>query len=172
MSKIQMTTPLVEMDGDEMTRILWQMIKDELILPFVDLKTEYYDLGLENRNNTDDKVTVESANATKKYGVAVKCATITPNAARMTEYSVRNGNAVALRFRFLRPTGMPLLLPASMTFPPYDFCVPGRTSGIQFIISSAPGKINRVLLIFRRSGIAAVPGYSAARFCWASSRPS
>ena len=89
MSKIQMTTPLVEMDGDEMTRILWQMIKDELILPFVDLKTEYYDLGLENRNATDDKVTVDSANATKKYGVAVKCATITPNAARMTEYNLK-----------------------------------------------------------------------------------
>ena len=75
--KIQMTTPLVEMDGDEMTRILWKMIKEELIMPFVELKTEYYDLGLENRNNTDDKVTVDSANATKKYGVAVKCATIT-----------------------------------------------------------------------------------------------
>ena len=84
-----MTTPLVEMDGDEMTRILWQMIKDELILPFVDLKTEYYDLGLEYRNETDDKVTVDSALATKKYGVAVKCATITPNAARMTEYDLK-----------------------------------------------------------------------------------
>ena len=89
MSKIQMTTPIVEMDGDEMTRILWKMIKDELILPFVDLKSEYYDLGLENRNATDDKVTVDSANATKKYGVAVKCATITPNAARMTEYNLK-----------------------------------------------------------------------------------
>ena len=89
MSKIQMTTPLVEMDGDEMTRILWQMIKDELLLPFIDVKTEYYDLGLENRNETDDKVTVESAEATKKYGVAVKCATITPNAARMTEYNLK-----------------------------------------------------------------------------------
>ena len=89
MSKIQMTTPLVEMDGDEMTRILWQMIKDELLLPFIDLKTEYYDLGLEHRNETDDKVTVESAEATKKYGVAVKCATITPNAARMTEYNLK-----------------------------------------------------------------------------------
>ena len=89
MSKIQMTTPLVEMDGDEMTRILWQMIKDELLLPFIDLKTEYYDLGLEHRNETDDKVTVESAEATKKYGVAVKCATITPNAARMTEYDLK-----------------------------------------------------------------------------------
>ncbi|MCR4694999.1 MAG: NADP-dependent isocitrate dehydrogenase [Pseudobutyrivibrio sp.] len=89
MSKIQMTTPLVEMDGDEMTRILWEMIKDELLLPFVDLKTEYYDLGLENRNATNDKVTVESAEATKKYGVAVKCATITPNAARMTEYNLK-----------------------------------------------------------------------------------
>ena len=79
MSKIQMTTPLVEMDGDEMTRILWKMIKEELLLPFIDLKTEYYDLGLENRNKTDDQVTVDSANATLKYGVAVKCATITPN---------------------------------------------------------------------------------------------
>ena len=89
MSKIQMITPLVEMDGDEMTRILWQMIKDELLLPFIDLKTEYYDLGLEHRNGTDDKVTVESAEATKKYGVAVKCATITPNAARMSEYNLK-----------------------------------------------------------------------------------
>lgn len=89
MAKIQMTTPLVEMDGDEMTRILWQMIKDELILPFVDLKSEYYDLGLEHRNETDDQVTIDSANATKKYGVAVKCATITPNAARMKEYKLK-----------------------------------------------------------------------------------
>jgi isocitrate dehydrogenase len=86
MPKIQMTTPLVEMDGDEMTRILWQMIKDKLILPFVDLKTEYYDLGLPNRNMTDDQVTTDSANATKKYGVAVKCATITPNKQRMIEF--------------------------------------------------------------------------------------
>ncbi|MED9903245.1 MAG: NADP-dependent isocitrate dehydrogenase [Lachnospiraceae bacterium] len=89
MSKIQMTTPLVEMDGDEMTRILWKMIKEELLLPFIDLKTEYYDLGLICRNETDDKVTVDSANATLKYGVAVKCATITPNAARMTEYNLK-----------------------------------------------------------------------------------
>ena len=81
-----MTTPLVEMDGDEMTRILWKMIKDELILPFVDLKSEYYDLGLPNRDNTSDQVTIDSANATRKYGVAVKCATITPNAKRMDEY--------------------------------------------------------------------------------------
>ncbi len=81
-----MATPLVEMDGDEMTRILWQMIKDKLILPYVDLKTEYYDLGLLNRNATKDQVTVDSANATKKYGVAVKCATITPNKQRMQEY--------------------------------------------------------------------------------------
>ena len=86
MDKIKMTTPLVEMDGDEMTRILWKMIKDELILPFVDLKTEYYDLGLLNRNATKDQVTVDSALATKKYGVAVKCATITPNRQRMEEY--------------------------------------------------------------------------------------
>ncbi len=89
MAKIQMTTPLVEMDGDEMTRILWKMIKDELLLPFIDLKTEYYDLGLEYRNETDDKVTIDSAEATKKYGVAVKCATITPNAARMEEYDLK-----------------------------------------------------------------------------------
>lgn len=86
MTKIQMATPLVEMDGDEMTRILWQMIKDKLILPYVDLKTEYYDLSLLNRNATKDQVTVDSANATKKYGVAVKCATITPNKQRMQEY--------------------------------------------------------------------------------------
>lgn len=89
MEKIKMTTPLVEMDGDEMTRILWQMIKDELLLPFIDLKTEYYDLGLEYRNETNDQVTFDSAEATKKYGVAVKCATITPNAARMTEYNLK-----------------------------------------------------------------------------------
>ncbi len=89
MDKIQMTTPLVEMDGDEMTRILWSMIKEELLLPFIDLKTEYYDLGLEHRNETDDQVTADSANATKKYGVAVKCATITPNAARMDEYHLK-----------------------------------------------------------------------------------
>ena len=89
MNKIEMKTPLVEMDGDEMTRILWQMIKEELILPFVDLKTEYYDLGLEHRNETNDQVTVDSAEATKKYGVAVKCATITPNAARMDEYKLK-----------------------------------------------------------------------------------
>jgi len=87
--KIKMTTPLVEMDGDEMTRILWQWIKDILILPYVDLKTEYYDLGLVYRNETDDKVTTDSAEATKKYGVAVKCATITPNAARMPEYNLK-----------------------------------------------------------------------------------
>ena len=86
MEKIKMTTPIVEMDGDEMTRILWKMIKDELILPFVDLKTEYYDLGLPNRDKTNDQVTLDSAEATKKYGVAVKCATITPNAQRMDEY--------------------------------------------------------------------------------------
>lgn len=89
MEKIKMTTPLVEMDGDEMTRILWKMIKEELLLPYIDLKTEYYDLGLEHRNETDDQVTIDSAEATKKYGVAVKCATITPNAARMTEYHLK-----------------------------------------------------------------------------------
>lgn len=88
MEKIKMTTPIVEMDGDEMTRILWKMIKDELILPFVDLKTDYYDLGLPERDKTDDRVTVESAEATKKYGVAVKCATITPNTQRMSEYNL------------------------------------------------------------------------------------
>lgn len=89
MAKIQMITPLVEMDGDEMTRILWKMIKDELILPFVDLKSEYYDLGLKHRDETDDRATVESANATKRLGVAVKCATITPNAARVKEYDLK-----------------------------------------------------------------------------------
>lgn len=89
MDKIKMTTPLVEMDGDEMTRILWKMIKDELLEPFVELNTEYYDLGLEYRNETNDQVTVDSALATKKYGVAVKCATITPNAARMDEYHLK-----------------------------------------------------------------------------------
>ncbi len=89
MEKIKMATPLVEMDGDEMTRILWQMIKEELLLPYIDLRTEYYDLGLENRNATDDQETVDSANATLKHGVAVKCATITPNGARMQEYSLK-----------------------------------------------------------------------------------
>lgn len=90
MSKIQMQTPLVEMDGDEMTRVLWSMIKDELLIPFIDLKTEYYDLGLEYREATKDQVTVDAANAAKKYGVAVKCATITPNAARVKEYNLTN----------------------------------------------------------------------------------
>ena len=89
MAKIQMTTPIVEMDGDEMTRIIWMMIKDILICPYVDLKTDYYDLGLVHRNETNDQVTIDSANATKKYGVAVKCATITPNAQRMTEYNLK-----------------------------------------------------------------------------------
>ena len=89
MAKIQMQTPIVEMDGDEMTRILWKMIKDHLLLPFIDLNTEYYDLGLEHRNETDDQVTIDSALATKKYKVAVKCATITPNAARMEEYDLK-----------------------------------------------------------------------------------
>ncbi|MBQ4528806.1 MAG: NADP-dependent isocitrate dehydrogenase [Clostridia bacterium] len=89
MAKIPMKTPLVEMDGDEMTRIIWKMIKDILLIPYVDLKTEYYDLGLEYRNETNDQVTFDSAEATKKYGVAVKCATITPNAARMTEYDLK-----------------------------------------------------------------------------------
>ncbi len=89
MEKMKMITPLVEMDGDEMTRILWKIIKDELLLPFIDLKTEYYDLGLEHRNETNDKVTFDSAEATKRYGVAVKCATITPNAARVEEYGLK-----------------------------------------------------------------------------------
>ncbi len=89
MEKIKMTTPLVEMDGDEMTRIIWQMIKDILLNPYIDLKTEYYDLGLVHRNETNDQVTIDSAMATKKYGVAVKCATITPNAARVKEYNLK-----------------------------------------------------------------------------------
>ena len=89
MSKIAMANPIVEMDGDEMTRVLWQIIKDELIEPFVDLKTEYYDLGLESRNASDDQITKDAAEATKKHHVAVKCATITPNAARMTEYDLK-----------------------------------------------------------------------------------
>ncbi len=89
MQKIQMKTPLVEMDGDEMTRIIWQMIKDDLLLPYIDLKTEYYDLGLVHRDETNDQVTIDSAEATKKYGVAVKCATITPNAARVEEYHLK-----------------------------------------------------------------------------------
>ena len=86
MSKIEMKTPLVEMDGDEMTRIIWQIIKDELICPYVDLKTEYFDLGLKHRDETGDQVTIDSAEATKRLGVAVKCATITPNAQRVEEY--------------------------------------------------------------------------------------
>lgn len=89
MEKIKMSVPLVEMDGDEMTRILWKMIKEELLSPYIELNTEYYDLGLEYRNETDDQVTVDAAMATKKYGVAVKCATITPNGARMTEYNLK-----------------------------------------------------------------------------------
>ncbi len=88
-TKIEMKTPLVEMDGDEMTRIIWKMIKDILLIPYIDLKTEYYDLGLEYRNETNDQVTIDSAEATKKYGVAVKCATITPNAARVEEYNLK-----------------------------------------------------------------------------------
>ena len=89
MAKIEMKTPLVEMDGDEMTRVIWQMIKDELIFPFINLKSEYYDLGLKYRNETKDEVTIESAKATLKYGVAVKCATITPNVARVKEYELK-----------------------------------------------------------------------------------
>ena len=104
MNKIMMKTPLVEMDGDEMTRILWQMIKDELLLPFVDLKTEYYDLGLPERERTGDQVTVDSALATKKYGVAVKCATITPNKQRVVltaRESVAKKQLFSRRFLFL-----------------------------------------------------------------------
>ena len=89
MEKIKMTTPIVEMDGDEMTRILWAWIKDKLILPYVDLKSEYYDLGLEHRDATNDQVTVDASNAIKKYGVGVKCATITPNAQRVEEYNLK-----------------------------------------------------------------------------------
>ena len=89
MAKIKMTTPIVEMDGDEMTRILWKMIKEDLLEPYIELNTEYYDLGLEHRNETDDQVTIDAATATKKYKVAVKCATITPNAARMKEYDLK-----------------------------------------------------------------------------------
>ncbi len=89
MSKITMKTPIVEMDGDEMTRVIWQIIKDELLYPYIDLKTEYYDLGLQHRDETDDQVTIDAAEATKKYGVAVKCATITPNVARMSEYNLK-----------------------------------------------------------------------------------
>ena len=96
MEKIKMTTPLVEMDGDEMTRILWKMIKENLLEPYIDLKTEYYDLGLEHRNETDDQVTIDSALATKKYKVAVKCATITPNAARMDEYDLKKCGRVQM----------------------------------------------------------------------------
>ncbi len=89
MEKIKMQTPLVEMDGDEMTRIIWSILKEELILPFIDLKSEYYDLGLKHRDETGDQVTIDAANATKKYGVAVKCATITPNADRVKEYQLK-----------------------------------------------------------------------------------
>lgn len=124
MEKIKMLTPLVEMDGDEMTRIIWQEIKDELILPFVDLKTEYYDLGLKNRDETNDKVTIDSANATKKYGVAVKCATITPNKQRMSEYSLKemwkspNGTIRAILDGtvFRAPITLPIIKPAVRTW--------------------------------------------------------
>ena len=124
MEKIKMTTPLVEMDGDEMTRIIWKEIKDELILPFVDLKTEYYDLGLIKRNETDDKITIESAEATKKYGVAVKCATITPNKQRMSEYNLKemwkspNGTIRAILDGtvFRAPITLPIIKPAVKTW--------------------------------------------------------
>lgn len=96
MKKIKMSTPLVELDGDEMTRIVWANIKEELLNPFVDLKTEYYDLGLEHRNETNDQVTVDSANAIKKYGVGVKCATITTNAERMKEYNLKKCGKVLM----------------------------------------------------------------------------
>ena len=101
MAKIKMTTPIVEMDGDEMTRILWKMIKEDLLEPYIELNTEYYDLGLEHRNETDDQVTIDAANATKKYKVAVKCATITPNAARMKEYDDIIRQSVENVFRIL-----------------------------------------------------------------------
>ncbi len=124
MEKIKMLTPLVEMDGDEMTRIIWKEIKDELICPFVDLKTEYYDLGLLKRDETDDKITVESAEATKKYGVAVKCATITPNAQRMTEYNLKqmwkspNGTIRAILDGtvFRAPITLPIIKPVVKTW--------------------------------------------------------
>ena len=124
MDKIKMTTPLVEMDGDEMTRIIWKEIKEELICPFVDLKTEYYDLGLQKRDETDDKITVESAEATKKYGVAVKCATITPNAQRMTEYNLKqmwkspNGTIRAILDGtvFRAPITLPIIKPVVKTW--------------------------------------------------------
>ena len=106
MAKIQMTTPLVEMDGDEMTRILWQWIKDILLTPYVDLKTEYYDLGLDYREKTKDQVTIDSANATLKYGVAVKCATITPNAARMPFTRIGVRNTVPSRIARIVPFGL------------------------------------------------------------------
>ena len=118
MAKIQMTTPIVEMDGDEMTRIIWKMIKDILICPYVDLKTDYYDLGLVHRNETNDQVTIDSANATKKYGVAVKCATITPNAQRMTEYNLKE--------MWKSPNGTIRAIPVSYThlksFDPSESC--------------------------------------------------
>ena len=109
MEKIKMTTPLVEMDGDEMTRVLWQLIKDELLTPYIDLNTEYYDLGLVHRNETNDQVTIDSAEATKKYGVAVKCATITPNAARVKEYNLKEMYKSPNRFhpRHARRNGVP-----------------------------------------------------------------
>ncbi len=125
MQKISMKTPLVEMDGDEMTRILWQMIKDELLLPYVDLKTEYYDLGLPCRDETDDQVTVDAANAIKQYGVGVKCATITPNAQRVEEYHLkqmwkspkRHAAGHARRYRVPGP--------ASWSTPSPLMCAPG-----------------------------------------------
>ncbi len=124
MEKIKMTTPLVEMDGDEMTRIIWKEIKDELICPFVDLKTEYYDLGLQKRDETNDEITVLSAEATKKYGVAVKCATITPNAQRMTEYNLKqmwkspNGTIRAILDGtvFRAPITLPIIKPVVKTW--------------------------------------------------------
>ncbi len=124
MEKIKMTTPLVEMDGDEMTRIIWQEIKDELIYPFVDLKTEYYDLGLVKRDETNDQITVDSANATIKYGVAVKCATITPNKQRMSEYNLKemwkspNGTIRAMLDGtvFRAPITLPIIKPAVKTW--------------------------------------------------------
>lgn len=147
MEKIKMTTPLVEMDGDEMTRILWKMIKDELILPFVDLKTEYYDLGLPNRDATADKVTMDAALANKKYGVSVKCATITPNAQRMDEYKLHemwkspNGTirAVLDGTVFRAPIMIDSIKPVVKTGKAHHHCPPRLRRCVQVHRVSHPG---------------------------------
>ena len=153
MEKIKMTTPLVEMDGDEMTRILWKMIKDELILPFVDLKTEYYDLGLPNRDATADKVTMDAALANKKYGVSVKCATITPNAQRMDEYKLHemwkspNGTIRAvLDGTVFRAPIMIALSSASRVQARLNWCSP-----VPMALSSAPPSLTLRALAFCRA---------------------